>query len=80
MMKALQRIGLALLVAVPLQAQEATPESFEKLISEIIPKDESLAWKRIPWHPTLGAAALEARKRDMPILLWAMNGHPLDCT
>ena len=29
---------------------------------------------------TLAEAVVQAHAQDMPILLWAMNGHPLACT
>ena len=33
------------------------------------------------YYPTrTEAAVFQAHAQDMPILLWAMNGHPLGCT
>ncbi len=60
--------------------QEPTGESFEKLFACILPKEEELAWQKVPWRRTLWEAVTDAQKQDMPILLWAMNGHPLACT
>lgn len=48
-------------------------------LDEIRGKDDE-AWLAIPWRPALGPAVLEASKKRKPILLWAMNGHPLGCT
>jgi hypothetical protein len=46
----------------------------------ILPAPEELAFEDLDWRPALWTAALEANIRDRPILLWAMNGHPLACT
>lgn len=42
--------------------------------------DDSAAWRSIGWRADLASAVLEASKARRPILLWAMNGHPLGCT
>jgi hypothetical protein len=34
----------------------------------------------VNWLPTLWDGVIAAQKQDKPILLWAMNGHPLACT
>ena len=34
----------------------------------------------VNWLPTFWDGVIAAQKQDMPILLWAMNGHPLACT
>jgi hypothetical protein len=34
----------------------------------------------IPWRTTLAEGARDAAREGKPILLWAMNGHPLGCT
>lgn len=46
----------------------------------IRPGDEEMRWQQIPWHSTFYSAVCEAQRREMPILFWAMNGHPLACT
>jgi hypothetical protein len=73
-------IAAALLAASSLAAQELKDEKFDTWYSYILPKKSELAWRTIGWRETLGEAWLEAQKQDMPILLWAMNGHPLGCT
>lgn len=74
-----------LLLAVVLAAQQqASPVldrgTFAELWQHVVPKDEELAWQRIAWHGTLAAGVAQAHATDRPILLWAMNGHPLACT
>lgn len=46
----------------------------------VLPAIDELTVETVPWRPTFRDAALEADDRDRPILLWAMNGHPLGCT
>src|SRR5690242_2619026 len=46
----------------------------------VVPSAEELEWRRIPWLGTLAEGVVAAQAADQPILLWAMNGHPLACT
>ncbi len=43
----------------------------------VLPKNWELSYRRIPWRTSFWDAVIEAQARDKPILLWAMNGHPL---
>ena len=61
-------------------AQDVTDETYDALKSSILPPAEELAWRKIPWRPTFWEAVVEAQEKEKPILLWAMNGHPLACT
>jgi hypothetical protein len=70
----------AMLVVSSLPARELTEETFERWFAYLLPKESELTWRRIGWRGTLKEAMLEAREKDMPILFWAMNGHPLACT
>jgi hypothetical protein len=45
-----------------------------------VPPATERAWCDVGWRPTLWEAVVEANGSDRPILLWAMNGHPLACT
>lgn len=49
-------------------------------IDFIRPADDDKKWERLDWRTELGAALEEAKQLQRPILLWAMNGHPLGCT
>ena len=72
---------LAWVTVVPaLPAQDLTADSFEQLQSYIIPTKKDLAWREIPWRPVFWDAVVEAQQKDMPVLLWGMNGHPMACT
>ena len=70
---------LPLLAAAAL-AQEPSDQRFAQCRDLVLPSEDELAWRRIPWRDTLAAAVLEANDLDKPVLLWAMNGHPLGCT
>ena len=65
-----------LLIASPAVAQELSEETFQKWYSYLLPRDFEMGWREIPWQPTFLNGVIEAQKKDMPILLWVMNGHP----
>lgn len=69
-----------MLLAAATFAQTLTDESFGKLRTTIRPSVRELKWMEVPWRPTFWAAVREAQATDKPVLLWAMNGHPLACT
>lgn len=52
----------------------------DKWLAYVLPKPDELAWRKIPWRYELGTALVQAKQQDKPVLLWAMNGHPLGCT
>lgn len=91
MIKAILGIALPMIGAVAYMAapaaqtkEAATPslvwEEFARWRDFIRPKPEERRWQEIPWQNSLWAAAREAQRQDKPVLLWAMNGHPLACT
>jgi hypothetical protein len=55
------------------------PEAFERFHQAIQPRPEEVRWRQIPWETDLWEARRRAREAGKPILLWAMNGHPLGC-
>ena len=63
-----------------LLAQDLTDATYDKWRDYIRPKPEENRWMDIRWRTTFGDAVAEARQKGLPILLWAMNGHPLACT
>lgn len=66
------------LFALPAGAQ--APLTCADVRELVIPSLDDLRAETIPWRTTFAAGALEADQTDKPILLWAMNGHPLGCT
>lgn len=46
----------------------------------VIPTEEELRFDDVEWRPVFWDAVTEAQRQEKPILLWAMNGHPMACT
>ena len=63
--------------AAPPELNDATYATWR---DHIRPKPAEVSCEEIPWRATLWDAVVEAQEREKPILLWAMNGHPLACT
>ena len=66
--------------APPSAAPALTEATFEALRDAILPSAQERAFEAVGWRPSFGEAVREARELDRPVLLWAMNGHPLGCT
>jgi len=66
--------------ATPDEAPVPDAKNLKSLLDTILPNADELKWKRLGWRSEMWAAAKEARALQRPILLWAMNGHPLACT
>lgn len=80
----IQRLVLALLC---LAAARADPvpthldaRTFERIRDAVLPTAAETAWERLGWLPTIGEAVAQASRERRPVLLWAMNGHPLGAT
>lgn len=73
-------MSLVFLAAALYAGQDPTAETFESTYAYVVPKDKDLAWRAIPWKPVFWDAVVEAQEKDLPVLLWGMNGHPLACT
>jgi hypothetical protein len=67
---------VALLGAPP----ELNDQTYEHWRDFIRPEAKELRFLEIPWRESFVAAVNETQEVDRPILLWAMNGHPLGCT
>ena len=59
---------------------QLTSDNYEAWRSFIVPDESELTFLEIPWRTEFGKAVIDADRQDKPILLWAMNGHPLGCT
>ena len=71
---------LSLVLAPAPLAQDPGDDAFQKQLAAIVPGEEELAWRSIPWRAEFRTALIEADKLGKPVLLWAMNGHPLGQT
>jgi hypothetical protein len=77
--------GLFVMLVVAVAGAEAPPEelndkTFTSWRDRIRPKAAERCFEAVHWLPTFWDAVMTAQKEDKPILLWAMNGHPLACT
>ncbi|MDF1838227.1 MAG: hypothetical protein P1V35_10185 [Planctomycetota bacterium] len=61
------------------EAEKLTAENFEGTLARILPEESELRWKDVDWRVALADGIRDARVEGKPILLWAMNGHPLGC-
>lgn len=75
-----KRILLALLVVAVARAEELNDQTFDAWVERIAPSEDELAWRAIPWRSAFCDAVVEAEEAKKPLLIWAMNGHPLGCT
>jgi hypothetical protein len=70
--------------AVPAAPKTSEPalraETFEAIRDAVLPSEAEEAWRAIGWRATFWDAVVEAHEAKKPVLLWAMNGHPLGCT
>ena len=55
-------------------------ETFAQWRSYLSPAERDTKWRSIPWRESFWAGVMDAQKQRKPVLLWAMNGHPLGCT
>lgn len=63
-----------------LRADDLTEATLPKIRDAVLPAADEQAWREIAWLPTFWEAVVESHRAQKPILLWAMNGHPLACT
>lgn len=62
--------------------QGESPEAWDwrAAIEHVLPEASETAWMGLPWEPSLRAGLVAGRQQAKPVLLWAMNGHPLAST
>ena len=56
-----------------------TDKTFTSWRDRIRAKPAEQCYETVHWLPTFWDGVMTAQKEDKPILLWAMNGHPLAC-
>ena len=69
-------IATLLALAVP---PDLDTDRCDEVRAHVLPSADERRWLDIPWRSDLWTAVEDARESDKPILLWAMNGHPLGC-
>jgi hypothetical protein len=73
-------LSAVLVLAAATAPPELNDQTYAKWRDHIRPKPEELSFEDIPWRTTFWDAVVEAQQKEMPILFWTMNGHPLACT
>jgi len=74
------RLAVLLALAPVLGGDALRGKTLDEWRAVIEPRPSELVYAEIPWRPSFGSALREAQADERPILLWAMNGHPLGCT
>jgi hypothetical protein len=59
---------------------EPTGRNLQAWSEHVLPTPAELRWESIPWLSSFSGGLFEAGERKKPLILWAMNGHPLGCT
>jgi hypothetical protein len=73
----MHRPALVSCLAAAALAQAPDDAAFTSQRDAILPTGGESAWRTVPWGAELGAALAAADRAQKPVLLWAMNGHPL---
>lgn len=71
---------LATLVLALAQAPSVHQRTLAEWRAAIAPSESERRWTSIGWRASFWSAVEESNAVEKPILLWAMNGHPLGCT
>jgi hypothetical protein len=80
MLRGLFATSVGLLLAAAGPPAGLNDETFARWRDRIRPKSDEQCFETVNWLPTFWDAVIAAQEGDKPILLWAMNGHPLACT
>jgi len=62
------------------QAPSLTADNFKQWLEYLVAPSKQDGAAAVGFHTTLWEAVVEANATDKPVLLWAMNGHPMACT
>lgn len=60
-----------------------TPQSsaeYAKWRDYVLPNPNELSYRKIPWRASVLHGVVDAQKKDLPVMIVLMNGHPLGCT
>jgi hypothetical protein len=61
------------------RAQALTDERVETWAAHIRPDEPESCWREVHWRESFRAGVRDSQIEGKPILLWAMNGHPMGC-
>jgi len=63
----------------PTMSEDLTADTLEAWHAFIRPTEAERRWLEIPWRTSFWQSVLDSQRERKPILLWAMNGHPMGC-
>jgi hypothetical protein len=63
----------------PLQTPELSPE-YAKGRGLVLPSPGERSYRKIEWRTSVLHGIVAAQKKDRPVMIVLMNGHPLGCT
>ena len=66
--------------AVSVRKVQGALKDWKAAIAHVLPSSAETAWLDLPWQATLRAGLVKGAMEQKPVLLWAMNGHPLAST
>lgn len=66
--------------AKPQKPPSLLKENYPEWRNYLLPTADQSAYMGVGFHTTLWEGVTRANLEDKPILLWAMNGHPMACT
>ena len=78
---------MSLFAGVDSWADDATAVTKPKLSAEqaklrklVVRNSSEASYQRISWRTSVLQGIVEAQRRDQPVMIYLMNGHPLGCT
>ena len=82
MQRLLALLAVALAAGRPARAEDPdlTAANYAATRDAVLPTESESGWLKIPWRTSFWSGMREAARAGKPLLLWAMNGHPLACT
>ncbi|MFN3729959.1 MAG: hypothetical protein ACK4XJ_09635 [Fimbriimonadaceae bacterium] len=66
--------------ATEVEAPIPDARNFVEWRTYIRPKPAETSFEALDWKPTLWEGVMEGQRTGKPIVIWAMNGHPMACT
>lgn len=83
-MKRRHRLTWSLLAAVVLvaglRAQPLSDDTFRHWADYLRPSEAECTFQEIDWRLSFPDGIRDSQTLGKPLLLWAMNGHPMGCT
>jgi hypothetical protein len=63
----------------PLQTPPMSAENAKRR-DHVLPNPSEQSYRKIPWRASVLHGIVDAQRKDRPVMIVLMNGHPLGCT